>query len=145
MLPVLRNGSSLTPPIVGAINRLESNFDRILGDDGRAGRAWTGVPVAVWDDADHIYVEAELPGMTDRDVEITVHDGMLCIRPERNPDEGRHCLYDGRCYGRFERMVRLPEPVNADDAQANLEDGVLSVTLPKSPEAKPKRIALTRG
>ena len=50
---------------------------------------------------------------------------MLFIRGERKPEEGRRYLYNGRSYGRFERVITLPEAVNADEVQATLNDGVL--------------------
>jgi HSP20 family protein len=142
MLPALWNDSALAPIPHGPINRIDSIFDRVFGEDGLLGTAWRGVPVGMWQDDDHIYVEAELPGMTDQDVDITVHNGMLFIRGERKPSEGRSYLYNGRCYGRFERVVTLPEAVDCESVQAELKDGVLSLTLPKSPEAKPKKITL---
>jgi HSP20 family protein len=143
MLPVLSNNLAPAPLTGGPINRLDSFFDRVLGDDRLFGQAWGAVPVAMWEDEDHIHVEAELPGMTDRDVEVTVHNGMLFVRGERKPEEGRRYLYNGRAYGRFERVINLPAAVTTDDVQARLTDGVLSLTLPKSPEAKPRKIALT--
>ena len=143
MFPVIRNSSGLAPVAAGPINRLDSLFDRVFGDDGAfLGQAWSGMPVAMWQDDDHFYIEAELPGVSDQDVEITVHNGMLSIRGERKPAEGRRYLYDGRSYGRFERVITLPEAVQADNVQAALKDGILSLTLPKSPEAKPKKITL---
>ncbi len=87
-------------------------------------------------------LEAELPGPTDEDVHITVHNGLLSIRGERKPKEGRTYLYYGRCYGRFERVITLPEAVATDDVRAELKDGILSLMVPKSPEAKPRKIAL---
>jgi HSP20 family protein len=142
MLPVLWNDSPLAPVTPGPINRMDSIFDRVFGEGGLLGEAWRGLSVAMWQDDDHIYVEAELPGMTDEDVDITVQNGMLLIRGERKPSEGRNYLYNGRCYGRFERVITLPEAVDCEKVQAELKDGVLSLTLPKSPEAKPKKIAL---
>lgn len=127
----------------GPINRMDAPFDRSFGADGEfLSRAWAGAPVALWEDEDSLHVEAERPGVTDQDVEITVHDGLLFIRGERTPAEGRNNLYNGRSYGRFERVVALPEAVRTDDVQARPTDGVLCLTLPKSPEAKPKKIAL---
>ena len=145
MLPVLGNNSVLAPITGGSINRLDSLFDRAFGADGLLGQAWGGVPVAMWQDDDHLYVEAELPGITERDVDITVHNGMLFIRGERKPQEGRRYLYNGRSYGRFERVISLPEAVQTEDVQATLKDGILSLTLPKSPEAKPRKITLQAG
>jgi len=143
MLPVLRNNSAPAPFATGPINPLDTLFDRFLGDDGGfMARAWSGAPVAMWEDDDHIGIEAELPGVAEQDLEITVHDGLLWIRGERKPEEGRRYLYNGRSCGRFERAIALPEAVNTDDVRATLCGGVLCITLAKSPEAKPKRIAL---
>jgi len=122
---------------------LESFFGHVFGDDGGiARRSWPVAPVAMWQDDDTIFIEAEMPGMSGDAIEVTVHDGMLYIRGERRPEEGRRYLYNGRSYGRFEQSIILPEPVNADDVLAKLTDGVLHVALPKSPEGKPKRIAV---
>ena len=146
MFPVLRNSSGLASVAAGPINRLDSLFDRVFGDDGAfLGQAWSGMPVAMWQDDDHFYVEVELPGVSDQDVDITVHNGTLSIRGERKPQEGRRYLYNGRSYGRFERVITLPEAVNTDEVQATLKDGILSLTLPKSPEAKPRKITLQAG
>jgi len=146
MLPVLWNNSAMAPVAAGPINRLETLFDRVFGDDGAfLGREGSWVPVAMWEDDDHVYVEAELPGLTDKDVEVTFHNGMLFIRGERSRQEGRQYLYNGRTFGRFERVVTLPEAVDTDGAQAALTDGILSISLPKSPESRPKRIALRTG
>ena len=142
MLPILRNNAALRPMAGGPINRLDSIFDHVFGEDGPVGQVWGVVPLAMWEDDDRVYVEAELPGMTERDVEVTVHDGTLFIRGERKPEDGRRYLYDGRAHGRFERAITLPGPVDADGAEASLRDGMLSVSLPKSPEAKPKKIAI---
>jgi HSP20 family protein len=67
---------------------------------------------------------------------------MLFIRGERKPEEGRQYLYNGRVWGQFERVITLPEAVDADNVEAELTDGILRVALPKRPEAKPKTIML---
>jgi HSP20 family protein len=146
MLPVLRNNTMLGQNAAGPVNRLDALFDRFFSDDfGPAGQTWSWAPVAMWEDDDHVHVEAELPGLSDQDIEVTVHDGVLYIRGERKPAEGRKYVYNGRSYGRFERVITLPERVNADDVQATMTDGVLTIDLPKSPEAKPKRITVKAG
>jgi HSP20 family protein len=142
MLPVLRQDWATTP-FVGPSNRLDTLFDRFFGDDGDFLRpAWTGMPVAMWEDDDHVYIEADLPGVNENDLDITFHNGVLFIRGERKVEEGRTYLYNGRVYGRFERAITLPHPVDTDNVQARLTDGVLRIALAKSPEAKPKKIAL---
>src|SRR5947209_3571919 len=128
MLPVLRNNPVLAPVAMGPINRIDSLFDRFFGDDGGfMGRAWSGAPLAMWEDDDHIYVDAELPGVSGEDVDVTVHNGTLFIRGERKAEEGRRYFFNGRSYGRFEQTVTLPEAVKTDDVQATLTNGVLRV------------------
>jgi HSP20 family protein len=143
MLPVLRNTSAMGPFATGPVNRLDGLFNRFFGEEGGfADPSWSGAPIAMWEDDDHIFIEADVPGMTDKDVDVTVHNGMLFIRCVRTPEEGRRYVYDGRSYGRFERAITLPEAVNTEDVQATLTDGVLRLVMAKSPEAKPKKITL---
>jgi HSP20 family protein len=93
-----------------------------------------------------IRIAAELPGMDEKDVEVSVSDDVLTIRGEKRAeidDKERH--FSERYYGRFERRIPLPFEVEDDRAEASFENGVLTVTLPKSPEAeaKTKRIAIS--
>ena len=143
MFPAIRNGASLVPPPAAPINRLDSLFDHVFGEDvRRPGRAWPAAPVAMWEDEDQIHIEAELPGVRDEDVDVTVYKDTLTIRGERKPEEGRRYLYNGRSFGRFEQVIALPEAVQADDVQAALVGGVLRLDLPKSPESRPRKITL---
>ena len=100
------------------------------------------MPVSVWQDENNLYVEAELPGVADKDVEITVQNGILTIRASRAPEEGRTYLYNGRTFGRVEKSLVLPEAIDSEKVEATLTGGVLSVRLPKREEARPKRITL---
>jgi HSP20 family protein len=144
MVPATRNNVTMTP-WTAPINRLEGLFDRLFDDTFfnfgfRPDEA--AAPISLWHDDDHIYVEADLPGMNDEDVEVTVHRGVLFIRGERKPEQGRQYVYNGRAWGRFERAVRLPDEVDANGIQAELSRGVLRLTLPKSPATKPRKITL---
>jgi len=142
MLPILRNDAMFAPASTRPFNRQDSLFGRVIGDDGAPSRAWSWAPVGVWQNDDHIFIEIDMPGMSDNDIELTVHNDRLYIRGERKPEEARQYLYNGRSYGRFERTIVLPDGVQADEVTANLTNGVLHVQLPKRPEAKPKRIAI---
>jgi HSP20 family protein len=148
MLRVLRpvNGSALSPFV--SINRLENFFDRAFGEDrllqsGVNGESWTTVPLALWHDDDNLFVEAELPGVAEEHVDVTVHNGVLFLRGERKPAEGRKYFYNSRGYGRFERVINLPEQVDVEKVEAEFKNGLLSIKLPKSQAAKPKKITLT--
>jgi len=143
MFPALGNNSAQAHLATGPINRLDSLFDRVFGDDGGfMDRAWAAIPVAMWEDDDHYSIEAELPGMSDEDVDVTVHNGMLLIRGERKPEGSRRYLCNDRSYGVFERSVSLPGAVTTDGVRAALVNGVLRIDLPKSPEARPRKITL---
>jgi len=146
MLPVLRP-TSVTVPFAETPNyRPVTLFDSVFGTDGAfLNRTSAGMPMAMCEDEDNITIEAEIPGVTEDDVTLTVHNDKLSIRCERRPDQGRRYLYNGRIYGQFERVITLPEAVKTDAVQAMLTNGVLRINLPKSPEAKPKRISVQAG
>ncbi len=143
MFPVLRANSTSGPFVPSPINRLDSLFDRVFGEDGGfVSQAWARLPVAMWEDDEYVYIEAELPGLAENDVDVMVHNHTLFIRGERKPQEGRKYLYNSQWFGRFERAINLPEAVNADDVQATLTNGMLRIALPKTPESKPRKITL---
>jgi HSP20 family protein len=146
MLPVLHGGSSLSPFSSVPLNRLESLFDRFFNDVGepsmRGNGAWSAMPVSIWNDENNLYIEAEVPGMTEKDVEVTVHGDVLSIRGVRSEPEGRKYSHHGRMFGRFERAIALPEAVDTDHIDATVVNGVLSLTLPKKADARPKKIAI---
>ncbi|HZT83083.1 MAG TPA: Hsp20/alpha crystallin family protein [Gemmataceae bacterium] len=145
MLPVLRNGSRLPTLSDEPVNRLSSWFDRFFNDDLFAPlpvpRAWTALPLSMWEDEQNVYVEVDVPGLTDQDIDVSVHDGDLIIRCERK-GERKARGYDTRTYGRFEQRVTLPAAVDADKGEAKLAHGVLSVVFPKTEEARPRKIAI---
>ena len=144
MLPANRNNAAMTPWTT-PINRLEGLFDRLFDDTVFGFNFRTdepGVPVSLWQDENHIYVEADLPGMADEDVEVTVHNGVLYIRGERKPEPDRQYLFNGRTWGRFERASALPDAIDTEAVQAELTRGVLRVSMPKRPESKPRKITL---
>ena len=102
---------------------------------------WSVMPLSLWEDENHIHVEADAPGLTDKDIDVSVHGDQLVIRGERKY-ERKENGYDTRSYGRFEQRVTLPSEVDAENVDAKLADGVLRLNFVKSETAKPKRIAL---
>ena len=127
------------------VNRL---FDSLF-DDGYAPAAGASRPYAAvwpalntWEDGEAAYVEAELPGLTMEDVEVSVLGRDVTIGGERrigDPD-GATWLRRERSSGRFTRTLTLPWEVDADKVEARLADGVLTVRLPKSEAVKPRKI-----
>jgi len=145
MLPAFRVSSPFSPVSGSTFRGLDSLFHNVFGDDGdRLRPVWTRnvVPMSVWQDDSNVYLEAELPGVAEKDLEITVHDGVLTIKGESQDEEGRAYIYNGRTFGRFERAVTLPDQVDSEQVEATLTNGVLRVRLAKVPQAKPRKIAL---
>ena len=96
-----------------------------------------------------ICISAELPGVREDDIDVSLNDDMLTIRGEKKmerQDEKENFHFVERSFGTFQRSVRLPFQVDPDQVQARFDNGVLTVTLPKSAkvEDKAKRIAIGR-
>ena len=89
--------------------------------------------------------KADVPGMQDKDIEVTVTGNRLTINGKREAekeDKGdRYYAYE-RTYGSFTRSFTLPDGADVDKLRASLDSGVLSLTLPKKPEVQPKKIAV---
>jgi HSP20 family protein len=90
-------------------------------------------------------VKAAAPGIKPEDIEIQVTNNVLTVRgetKEEEKEEGARYHRVERRYGRFERSVALPTRVNADEVEATLEDGILTIEVPKAEEVKPKKITV---
>lgn len=131
------------------MHQLRREMDRIwsnvMGDN--SDPPWTGVvrghpPVNVWETGDAVYVETEIPGVKSDQLDISVVGDQVSIKVERPEAEERETVYHRRerPVGAFSRVVRLPGPVDADAVEAELQNGVLTIKLPKSQEARPRKI-----
>lgn len=98
----------------------------------------------LWEDDHKVFVEAELPGVAAKDVEVKVHGNELHIfgKRETTTGEKRNFQRQERVYGEFSRMITLPTAVDAEKIEATLKEGVLTVTLPKAEIAKSRKIAV---
>ena len=113
------------------------------GDEAKT-TAWAPL-VDISEDTENVRIHAELPGMTQKDVKLSVKDSVLTIQGERNfSDEQKEKNYYRieRSYGTFARSFTLPKLVDAENINAAMKDGVLEVTVPKKEEAKPKEIEI---
>lgn len=100
----------------------------------------------VRENSDAYVLQADLPGVADDAVELSVTGNQLHIsgqRSEEKVEEGERLHISERSYGAFLRTFTLPDGVDAERIEANLERGVLKITLPKRPETKPRRISLS--
>lgn len=126
-------------------NRLGFVFDDSMPTPASAG-AWLPA-VNVEETAEELVLTAELPGLTDDDIEIELENSVLTIRGEKNAerhegDESKKYHVWERSYGSFQRSFTLPRTVAPDKIEADFEKGVLHVRMPKAPEAKGRRIAI---
>jgi HSP20 family protein len=98
-------------------------------------------PVNIHEDETNIYVYSEIPGMNIDDIDLTLSDGSLQIKGKREVAKGNFYRQE-RPTGLFQRVINLNVPVDVDNVKARMKDGVLDVVLPKSEEAKPKKISI---
>lgn len=127
---------------------LPSRMDRLFEEFSRPGfhsrKPFAYPPLNVSEDEDNLYVHVEMPGVRLDDLEITLADKSLVLRGERVAPEGRYYRQE-RPSGAFQRVVRLNVPVDRDKVEAALRDGILTVTLPRAEEAKPRKISINVG
>lgn len=102
---------------------------------------WTPA-LDVYENKDGFIVRVELPGMKKDDIQLSLHENCLTVSGERRYDEknGAEPSRAERFFGRFQRTFTLPKAVQSDKVQAQYRDGILTVTLPKTEESKPKQI-----
>jgi len=109
-----------------------------------AERRWR-LPLDVYTTPEEIVIAASLPGLTPEEVEITIDADRLTIRGElRPPLENVDYLFQERAYGAFSRSLTLNVPIDTGNAEAVFENGVLTLTLPKAEESKPRTIEVKR-
>lgn len=124
-------------------------LNRIMGSDGGNGGVsrWTPYGVDVREDADHFYVDAELPGFKKEEIDVTLENQTLTISAERSDSteqqsQGDYLLQERRC-SRFQRSFTLPPTVDESKVDAKLSDGVLHIALDKREETKPRKIQVS--
>jgi HSP20 family protein len=132
--------------IQGEMNRL---FDNFLGRPtttatGTANRVWMPV-VDMYETPNDLVLNFEVPGVSQKDISLSITGDVLTVKGERpfsQPLGDDHYFHMERAYGKFERSVRLPMPVQAGRVRATYRDGVLEVSLPKAEEIRPKEIKI---
>jgi HSP20 family protein len=131
------------------MNRLFGTFfDAPEGGGNAEGRRRWIPAMDVTEEGQEFVLRADLPGLREQDVNIEVEDNVLTISGERRSEhedrkEGYYRVE--RAAGRFSRSLTLPEGVDPDSIQANFDNGVLTVRIPKPEERKPRRVAISVG
>jgi len=140
---------SIAWPALGRLSNLRDELDSLfelpflsnVAGQTQLFSGWTPA-LDLYQSNDNVVAVAELPGMRKEDIEISLHEGMLTISGERSherdPDEKAE--RSERYVGKFRRSVTLPARVDASKVNATYKDGILTVTLPKAEEAKPRQI-----
>jgi len=132
---------------------LREAMDRLFEESFVRPRGWlapsegvTRLALDVFEGADDLTVQASIPGVKPEDIDISIAGDQLTIMgrisEEREEKEGNYHLRERR-YGALERSITLPTQINADKAKAEFNDGVLTLTIPKVEEVKPKSIKIT--
>ncbi|MDD5511143.1 MAG: Hsp20/alpha crystallin family protein [Dehalococcoidales bacterium] len=128
---------------------LRNAMDRLLEDSFvRPSRLWPEIGIGnlsvdMYQTADDVVVKAAIPGIKPEEVDITISGDTLTIRGEQKEDrevKEEDYFYKERRYGTFSRSVAIPVQVKSDKAEAVFENGILTLTLPKAEEIKPKQI-----
>ncbi|WP_339733131.1 Hsp20/alpha crystallin family protein [uncultured Gimesia sp.] len=120
---------------------LDDAFDQLFG------KSFPGVegaysPLSVWEEDSKYHVALDVPGMNKDELSLDIQDGHLILTGERKSVEGREYLHNERRYGKFKRVVQLPDWVDPGSVAATLDAGVLTVVLEKKLEMQPKRIEI---
>ena len=138
---------------LGEMVSLRSAMDRLFEDSFVSPLSWRTIgggdgitpAIDVHETPDELVVTAALPGMRADDVEITMTGQTLTLRGEFKADESikqEQYLYRERRFGSFSRTLQLPTRVQGDQAKADFTDGVLTLTIPKAEEVKPRQIRI---
>ena len=138
--------SQFPAPAFSLRREIDRLFDDAFGGAGGRGGAMNWAPaVDVREDDKSLTFEFELPGLRPEQVEITADNGVLTVRGEkqsqRSENEGRHHIIE-RSYGSFSRSFQLPQGMDDENIEAQFENGVLTVHVPKSELPQPRKIQI---
>ena len=122
------------------MNRMFEDFFQDMPTRRPYGRTYPAMNL--WEDGDAAYVETELPGLTLDDLDVSVRGNEVTIAGARKIAEHKDAAWHRRerAYGDFTRTLQIPWEIDADKVEATFRDGVLTVRLPKSESAKPKKV-----
>lgn len=117
------------------------NFPSWDDDDYNPSHAGTGMNM--WEDENHVYVEVAVPGLSEKDIDVHLENNVLSIRGAKEEADKKHegkKVYSSSMKSSFYYSTTLPSSADSDKVDANLENGVLTLTVGKSEKSKPKKI-----
>ena len=141
LVPVLTRTGALTRPGFDVFDRIFEDFGRIPRPEQRE---WTPALDVLETEAEWI-VQAEVPGLARDEIDITITEGVLTIKGEKNQAENEEAVtrrITERAYGPFMRALRLPDTIDQTKVSAVHKDGVLAITIPKAEKEKPRKIEI---
>jgi len=120
-------------------------FEAPFADLARVGEFFNGwaPPLDLSEDKDNLVATVEIPGLGKENLDVSVQEGVLSVSGERVREKDREtdqAHRRERAYGRFHRTISLPKPVKVEAIKATYREGVLTITMPKTEEAKPRQI-----
>lgn len=138
---------------VAELNTIQNEMNRLFNTffdqsaPTSSGRRWLP-PMDLLETAEHYVLRADLPGLSDDDIDIQLQDNVLTVTGERNAEheqqqEGYHRLE--RAFGTFSRSLTLPDGVDPDAIQARVDRGVLEIRIPKPEQRKPRQVHIKLG
>lgn len=144
MMTTLHNRVSalFADPFRTVLSELQPEFS--WSSNGHGAPLQKMAPLSLWDDAQAVYLEMDVPGIALEDLDVAIHKGRLTIKGQRKAAVPTpEFSYHERCFGEFERSVMLDESVDPSSIEATLRDGVLNLKLSKRPEAQRQKIAIS--
>ncbi len=138
----MRSIVTYRPHLNNLLDSFDSLFDTFVSDSTRSATSRPAVDIR---EKDETYVlEADLPGLTEKDVDVNINDNLLTISAEKHEenesDEKNGYVVRERRSHSFKRSFVLPRDVDRDSIEASFSNGVLTLSLPKTAEAKPRQI-----
>jgi len=128
-----------------AMEQVEQNLRNLLGHWGLEERTYSFPLVNLAEDDEQYVLAAEMPGIKKEQVKVTLREGVLTLAGKRDEGFDRDkvtLIREERSCGEFEKTIRLPAKVDETKVRAMFENGILTVTIPKAEEARPKTIAI---
>ena len=138
------NSLSRRDPLLAELDAMSEGFERMFGlRAAPGGNRGFLPPVDIWEDEHAVVIELDVPGCNPENLSAEAVEGQLFVTGERAPTSGAQRRYRSeRWQGRFVRSFTLPQNVDGDSIKADYIEGVLTISLPKPEEAKPKRIRI---
>lgn len=126
----------------GSLSEVDTLFNQFFGQGpvNRGLAAWRA-PASLWEENERYYIEVDAPGVSRESADVTFDKGVLSITLERATGEQKY-HHNERGFGKVTRTITLPDTVDPESIEAELVDGVLKVSIAKTPESQPRKIEL---